>query len=294
MKVIITGASGMIGSALIAALQEQGHEVLQMSSSNQAQPNRIRWNTEEGIRDTFDPHGISAVIHLAGAGIADKAWSQNRKEEILKSRVKASEFLYDYFKKASVFPDVYISASGVGIYPTNTSEILSETSEHGSGFLSHVCIEWERSASLFKAHSSLYIMRLGVVLGEKGFVPAVSAPIKKYAGAVLGSGDQIVPWIHKQDVVNFVIGALQKKWEPGTYNLVAPSVKSLREITVTLAQLLHKPLWLPPVPAFLLKIIIGERAAMVLDSQKVSSQKLLDQGFVFSYPQLKSAIQSVL
>jgi len=294
MKILITGASGMVGKALAEKLALKGVELLQLSSSEKGGENIIRWNTQQGIIDPLPVAEIKGVVHLAGAGIVDEKWTSARKKVILDSRVKASEFLFEAFSKANVFPDFYISASGTGIYPDNLTVPMNESFASAQNFVADVCKEWERAASLFEGKSRLYVMRFGVILGKNGFLKEILKPAKFYAGAVLGSGKQLVPWIHINDVVNVIMKAIEGELPQGTYNLVAPSQNSMEEVTKKAAAMINRPVILPKVPAFVVKLFFGERSSLLLGSQWVVPQNLLDNHYAFEFVDMDSALTHLL
>lgn len=294
MKILITGASGMVGSALNKKLYSLGHEVLTLSSGNVSKKNSFRWSIDKGILDPLPINDIDAVIHLSGAGIAAEKWTEKRKVELIKSRTMAVHYLFEAFKKENKFPTYFISAGGVGIYQVNKPDALSENAPHDNSFLAQICKEWEQAAQLFNPFSKVIVMRMGVVLGNNGFLKEILKPARFYFGAILGNGKQIVPWVQLNDVVNAFVFALQGNLKPDTYNLVAPAKDNLKLITKTAVKFIRKPQPLPSIPAFIIKLLFGERSVLLLSSQIVSSQKLIDQGFIFEETQLSSAINTSL
>lgn len=294
MKILITGASGMVGSALNKKLYSLGHEVLTLSSGNVSKKNSFRWSIDKEILDPLPINDIDAVIHLSGAGIASEKWTEKRKMELIKSRTMAVHYLFEAFKKEKKFPTYFISAGGVGIYQVNKLDALTENAPHDNSFLAQICKEWEQAAQLFNPFSKVIVMRMGVVLGNNGFLKEILKPARFYLGAILGNGKQIVPWVQLNDVVNAFVFALQGNLKPDTYNLVAPANDNLKLITKTAVKFIQKPQPLPSVPAFIIKLLFGERSVLLLSSQIVSSQKLMDQGFIFEETQLSSAINTSL
>jgi uncharacterized protein (TIGR01777 family) len=294
MKILLTGGSGMLGTALRKQLEANGVEVLQLTSSGSKSTHSFRWNTESGIIDPLPLTSIDAIVHLAGAGIAEKPWTALRKKEIIDSRVLATKFLYEACIKANFFPKTFITASGTGVYPSNGEAVYTEDSPFDSSFPANVCKEWEAAADLFSEHATVYKLRFGVILGQGGFLKEILKPAKFYAGAVLGTGEQIVPWVHVDDVVAVILHSLYAKLNGGVYNVVAPCYSSLREITKAATRKINRPIILPPVPGFMVKVLFGERSILLLGSQKVSAHKLLQNGFHFSHTQLDKALESLL
>jgi uncharacterized protein (TIGR01777 family) len=294
MNILITGANGLVGKSLQNKLKRNGINIFTLTSGQKKGENDYRWNTVDGIIDPLPVNQIHGVVHLAGAGIADKAWTDERKKEVLDSRVKASEFLFDAFKKAEHFPDFYITASGVGYYSQDNVKAYSEDGPKGDNFLAEVCDAWEKAADLFQSHCKVYKLRFGVILGDKGFIKEILKPAKFFAGAVLGSGKQIVPWVHLDDVVNVIICSIENKISPNIYNVVAPSENSLDEITRKAARLISRPVILPNIPSFLVKAIFGERSLMLLSGQRIYPGNLLHQGFKFTYKEIDTSLESIL
>lgn len=294
MKILLTGGNGMVGRLLTKQLHDQGYEVLFLSSSGRKSTHSFRWNIQDGIIDPIPLKEIDAVVHLAGAGIADKKWTVKRKKEILDSRVKASRFLFDAFQKEGYFPKYYISASGTGVYPVDTNTEYTEDADFATTFPAKVCKEWENEAQLFAPFSKVYLLRFGVILGNAGFLKEILKPAAFFAGAVLGTGKQYVPWVHVSDVVSVIQSCLFEKLTPGIFNVVAPSHNNLGEISKLAARKIQRPIWLPPIPSFVVKLLFGERSLLLLGSQKVSAKKLVNQDFKFLYSDLNKALDSLL
>jgi uncharacterized protein len=294
MKILITGGSGMIGTALRQQLEAMGHTIYKLSSSNHVQENSFRWNWHKGIIDPIPYTEIDVVIHLAGAGIVDKKWTPQRKEEILKSRTKALDYLYEGFMSAGTFPKRVITASGVGIYPTDAKEEMTESSPVGDGFVPEVCKAWEQAASTFESHSDTFYLRLGVVLGKKGFLEKITMPAKVFLGGIPGDGKQWVPWIHINDVVHVMSACAEGRLPAATYNLVAPTFSTLEEITKVAVKAINRPPILPKIPAPIIKFLLGERSILVLGSQKIIPQALIHQQYAFQFTDVATAIQHLM
>ena len=193
-------------------------------------------------------------------------------------------------------PDYFITASGIGYFPVDSEKVFTEENHPGDSFLSKVCIAWEQEAEAFKAlGSKVYVLRFGSVLAkEKGFLPALLKPINLYAGATIGSGKQYVPWVHVDDIVSIVQQAIENKLPPNIYNTCAPEMKTMSEINKAIARKAKRPLFLPKVPPFVIKLLFGERADLLLTGIKAQPHNLLEAGFKFKYPELDEALNNLI
>ena len=236
--------------------------------------------------------GIDSIIHLAGAGIADKPWSADRKVEIVESRVNSAKLLKQGCIDTNTKLKSYISASAIGWYPLIISEeTFDETSPAGDGFLAEVCKQWEASSELFNdiAHQ-VARLRIGIVLAKDGgALPQMSLPVKLFVGAAVGHGTQAMPWIHLSDVSKMFLHVLENELT-GTYNAVGPENATNEEFMQTIADVLEKPMLLPNVPEFVLKLIFGGKANLISKGVRVSSQKIKETGFSYEYPTLNTAL----
>lgn len=292
-KVIITGGTGLVGQRLTTLLKHKGFEV-SILCRNPKRPNEFKWNIDEHYIDERVFEQASAIIHLAGAGVADKRWTEERKKEIIESRTKSARLLYKYLSGSKHPVASFISASAVGFYGDRKSELLTEDSANGSGFLAEVCKVWEEEAEKFSAlNIAVSKIRIGIVLSKDGgALPKLDFPIKFGIGAYIGDGKQFVPWIHIDDLCNIFIHLLEKNLHD-TYNGCAPDIKTNKEMSETIAMVLHRPFIPFPAPGFILKTVMGEMASMLLMSNNCSSQKIINTGFVFQYPELKEALQNI-
>lgn len=292
-KVIITGGTGLVGQRLTTLLKHKGFEV-NILCRNPKRPNEFKWNIEEGYIDERVFEQASAIIHLAGAGVADKRWTEERKKEIIESRTKSARLLYKYLSGSKYPVASFISASAVGFYGDRKSELLTEDSSNGSGFLAEVCKVWEEEAEKFSAlNIAVSKVRIGIVLSKDGgALPKLDFPIKFGIGAYIGDGKQFVPWVHIDDLCNIFIHLLENNLHD-TYNGCAPDIKTNKEMSETIAEVLHRPFIPFPAPGFILKTVMGEMASMLLMSNNCSSQKIINTGFVFQYPELKEALQNI-
>jgi uncharacterized protein (TIGR01777 family) len=290
--ILIAGGSGLIGKRLYAHLYEKGYNVA-ILSRDKKERNAYYWNPDKGEIDTSILHKVTHLINLSGVSIAGARWTEARKNEIIHSRVFSTEFLFqqkDHFKNLKQ----YISASGVSCYGVE-SETKSYTEEDyfGNDFLSEVVEKWEKAADLFSSIALVSKVRISPVLDSRGgFISEMKKPIQFGAGAVLGSGNQWMPWIHQRDLMA-IFEFIMKNELTGPYNAVSGNVTN-RTLTQMLARKLHRPLVLPALPAWSAKLIFGEMATLFLDGVQVSNQKLKELGFQFQFTELEEALDQVL
>lgn len=298
--ILLTGATGLIGKELGLALVRKGYTLIGLTRNIQKAklqaPYPSQWiecDIEKSSPDLSE-FQIDAVIHLAGEGIAEKSWSQEQKNKILSSRVQGTKNLAAAIKAQKQLKAI-VGASAIGIYrPTNGDEIADENFEHGRAFLSEVTEKWEESSSAFSQLARTVIYRIGVVLSnEGGALPKMTFPAKIFASSRIGSGEQWMSWIHIDDVVDALIAGIEKKNLNGTYNLVAPEPAQQSDFAKLIAKSM-KALSGPPIPSFMLQIMLGEQAQLVTTSLKISSQKLSSSGFVFRFANLAEALDDLL
>ncbi len=291
MKVLIAGGSGLIGRALVKQLESEGHTV-GVLSRNPKDPKHIAWNPAKGEVDTQALADVEVLIHLSGAGIADKAWSKKRKEELLRSRVEPIRCLWEHRDKMTNLKQS-IAISGVNCYGLEDREKpYTENEAYGSGFIDQLVREWEEAAMLFAGHVPVCILRTGVVLSDDGgAVKRLVQPLRYGLGAVLGNGKQWMPWVHSEDVARAFAFMIEGHRE-GTYNLVAGNVSN-RELTQLLARKMSKRLWLPPVPGIFMKMMFGQMAELLLKGVKISNEQLRSTGFEFRYSRIEDAVDSL-
>jgi len=298
-NIIITGGTGLVGGEITKILLKKGHRVRHLSrrAANSAEIVTFKWDIENEYIDEAVFAGVDYIIHLAGAGIADKRWTDDRKQVILESRVNSTKLLYRYAKQLSLKIKGFISASAIGYYGMDTGDrLMKETGSPGKDFLAEVTKNWESTVGAFEEiNTRTVVFRIGIVLSEKGGVlPRIAAPIKWGLGAPIGSGDQYLSWVHIRDLARMFADSLENQSFNGIYNAVAPNPATNREFTKAAAEVLNKPLILPNVPGFALKLIMGEMAEMILGGNKVSSEKVENQGFVFEFQALKPALKDLL
>lgn len=300
MRVLITGATGLIGKALVKKCIEQQMDVHYLSTSQQKIEHKenykgFYWNPSKGEIDSFALEGVDAIIHLAGASIA-KRWTKTYKLEIIESRVLTANLLFNTLQKNNHQVKQFISSSGINIYPSDYNTTYTEDfHDFDNSFLANVVNQWEEVANKFSVLDvKVAKIRTGMVLDtHQGAFPQIVSPIQYGFGAPLGMGKQWQSWIHIQDIANLYLFVLKGGLE-GIYNAVAPEPVTNIEMTKQIAKQLKKPLFLPKIPSFVLKIMLGELATLLLSSQKVSSQKIEDKGFVFQYPNLQKALAHLL
>jgi uncharacterized protein (TIGR01777 family) len=303
-NILLTGGTGLIGHEVSKALSEKGHKLFVVTrNAKKAQASSafpchfIEGHLESESLRNSELAEVDAVINMMGETI-DGRWTSHKKQKIYDSRAKASQNLIDSVSGNKRIKKI-ISFSAIGYYGNRGEDELIETSVPGEGFLSQVCKDWEKpwqlaiSKNLFP-NAEISILRMGMVLAANGGAfNKLKKIFGKRLGSVLGSGQQWVSWIHIQDVVNVVCWALEQKGVGGIYNTVAPQPVRNIQLSKTLAESLHRGM-MPRVPAAVLKIALGEMSALVLDSQKVSSQRLQNAGFQFQHPDFKDAVQSLL
>lgn len=297
-NVLITGASGLVGTRLTSLLMQKGYQVSHLSRRSSSGPILThQWSVVDGTMENSAIDGVDSIVHLAGAGIADKRWTSSRKREILESRTKSSELLYHTLKQNPNQVKTFVSASAIGIYGNGGAEkIFTEEDKPADDFLADVVRQWEESVDRIAGLGIRVVkIRIGILLSEKGGALAeMVKPIKWCVGSPLGSGKQILSWIHMDDVCRIFIKAIEDESMAGAYNAVSPIPASNKELTVAIAKALDKPLWAPNVPRFVLKLILGEMSELVLKGSHVSAHKIKNTGFEFEHTDLDDAIGKLL
>lgn len=300
MKVLITGATGLIGRALCRSLSEQGHAVVALSRSPEttrglAAAELHKWDPRFGQFPARTLAGVDAVVHLAGEPIVARRWSEEQKKLIRDSRVLTTRTLVEAFRSLDQRPAVFVCGSAVGFYGDRGDEQLVETSPVGKGFLSEVCQEWENEAARASELGMRVVeVRTGVVLSANGgALPKMLAPFKLGLGGRLGSGKQWFPWIHIRDIVGIFSHAMRSSLLEGPVNGVAPEAATNAEFTSHLARVLHRPAFLP-VPELALRVLMGEMAEALLGSQRVIPAAALASKYEFHYQSLTPALDHVL
>ena len=300
MKILITGATGLIGTELVLLLLQNGIVVHYLTTSkskikNESNYHGFYWNPAQGVIDENCMMGVDAVIHLAGASIS-KRWTDAYKTEILESRILATNTLFKAIKENPNQIKQIVSASGTAIYPDSAHVVYSENNTKSEdNFLSNVVVKWEESVDKFQLLKiKVCKIRTGVVFAKNGgALLEMMKPIRFGLGSNFGDGSQISSWIHVHDVAAMYLFAVQNSWE-GTYNAVAPFPVSNKQLTQDLAKKLHRPLWLPGIPKFVMKFILGDMHELLFNDKKISAQKAIDAGFHFQFPTLEKALQEIL
>ncbi|MFZ0038898.1 MAG: TIGR01777 family oxidoreductase [Candidatus Acidiferrales bacterium] len=297
MRILITGASGLVGSALSSALGEDGHSVGRfVRPGPPAGKGDVAWNPATGEMDMSAAEGADAVVNLAGASIGGCRWTEERKTLLRTSRVNLTERLVRNFEQLRRRPAVLVSASAIGYYGDRGDEALVETSAPGKDFLPQLSSEWEAAAmGAEKLGIRTVITRFGIVLAKNGgALPRMLTPFKMGVGGKLGSGKQWMSWVALDDVVGAIREAIMRPSFRGPVNVVAPNPVRNADFTRVLARVLHRPA-LFPAPAFVLRLMLGEMAdALLLSSQRVVPQKLLDDKFPFKFAELETALRHAL
>ncbi len=299
-KVLIAGGRGLIGSRLTTLLQEKGYKVAYLSRSRKSE-GEIKvfgWDIEKGWIEPGAVESAHYIINLAGAGVADKRWTETFKKEIIKSRTETNNILFKELKRTGYMLKAYVSASAAGYYgEDNGSRWLNESSAAGNDFLAQVCKKWEEAPDkVANLGIRLLKFRIGVVLSmEGGALPQLAKPAKLGLAAPVGSGEQYMSWIHIDDLCHMIIKGMEDSSMEGVYNGVGPEPVTNKHFMETLAGVLQKPFFAPRVPAAAIKLAMGsERAGIVLGSQRVSSERIEKSGFQFQYPVLRTALKDLL
>lgn len=295
MKVLVSGSSGLIGSALVPALRQAGHQVVRLVRRRPEPPDEFFWLPDAGQLDRSALEGVDAVVHLAGETIG-KRWTSSAKERIRASRIEGARLLTEAMREMGTPPRVFVSASAVGYYGDRGSEILDENEAPGRGFLAEVCKDWE-AATRPAAERGVRVVnaRTGIVLSGRGGALKAMLPLFQLGlGGVLGDGRQYMSWIAIDDVVRGYLHLLEDSGLSGPVNLTSPNPVTNAEFTQTLAKVLGRPAFLR-VPAQVLTLPMGEMAQeTLLASQRAIPRRLLERSFQFQYPELERALRHVL
>ncbi len=294
-KILITGGSGLVGKRLSRLLKIRGDEVIHLSRNvkPEAEFPTYVWDIQQQQLDTTAFDGVDHIIHLAGAGIADKRWTAARKKEIVESRVLGTRLLVDALEWLPKKPKTFIAASAIGYYG-DTEALCTEDSAAGHDFLATTCMAWENESLRAQTFMRSCILRIGIVLSaEDGALPKLMLPFKMYAGAVLGSGKQFMSWIHIDDLCAAFIHLIDNPDSQGIYNGVAPIPETHYTFSKALANAMKRPLWLW-IPGIFLSLALGEMALTVLTGQQVSNEKLHQSGFRCKFGNIHSALADLL
>jgi uncharacterized protein len=311
--VLITGGTGMIGKALTSALLEKGYEVIVLTRSivhgpqtiaNSQQlkaknPQFANWNLKAKFIDRWAIEKADHIIHLAGASVAEKRWTKKRKQEILSSRAESGKLIIESLKTIPNQVRTVIGISGIGYYGPDRSKTTGfiETHPAYDDFLSRVCQQWEESLQpVLSMRKRLVILRTGMVLSkEGGALKEFLKPLRFGVATILGSGKQVISWIQINDLVRIFISAIENENLLGIYNAVAPEPVTNKKFVIELAKIKNRKYFIPfHVPSFLLRSILGEMSIEVLKSATVSSGKIIDAGFTFQFPDIRSSVKNIV
>jgi len=301
MKIILAGASGFIGKFLLEHLEKEGHQLFLLTRNQKIStilisPNvkRLTW---DGINlDAWknELEDADALINLSGENIAEKRWTKERKKAIRDSRVQSTHALVSAIRSINNPSLTFINASAVGYYGNIPEGEVDEKFPAGNDFLAETCYYWEEEAlEANKAGVRVILLRIGVVLEKGGgAIDKMLPPFEAFLGGPLGSGNQWFPWIHRNDIANIISFCLKTEIISGPVNAVSPNPLTMKEFSKAFGNAIHRPSW-APVPSFVLRLVLGEMAGMILSGQKVVPKKLLNAGFQFRYPTIENALSAI-
>ncbi|MDG1762284.1 MAG: TIGR01777 family oxidoreductase [Flavobacteriaceae bacterium] len=302
MKLLITGATGLIGKKITENLLETGFQIHYLTTGK-SKTNILQgatgfyWNPEQNQIDLKCFYGVDTIIHLAGSTVS-KRWTKSYKEKIYSSRINSSKLLLKGIEDLNGEHQIkhLVSASAIGVYPSDFNDYFDEEAEVSrTTFMERVVIDWENETDSFSSEGiSIAKLRIGLVLSESGGVlGTLKLPTYFGLGAAFGSGKQGQSWIHMNDLVGIFLKAVEDQWE-GVFNAVAPNPVTQSEFIASLSRALKRPYFLPPIPAFLIRIGAGEMSDLVLDSHWISSQKVIDKGYSFQYTDIQKALDDLI
>jgi uncharacterized protein (TIGR01777 family) len=295
-SILISGGTGLIGKQLSKLLRENGHVVRILSRKPSNNNTFIHWDIDQQYISENALIGIDTIVHLAGEGIADGKWTDERKKEIFDSRVNSTKLLYSILSKGNHQVKSFISASAVGYYSEQGDKMMVETDSANTDFLGATCLAWENELDKI---SSLNIrtvkLRTGIVLSlAGGALKKMILSFKFGFGSAIGDGKQWMSWIHEKDLCKMYVYAIENANLTGAYNAVAPIPVRNNEFSKLLASALKKPFWFPNVPKFMLQLLFGEMSIVILGSTKASSQKIEDAGFEFQFRTLDTCLKNLV
>ena len=299
MRVLITGATGLVGQQLVKYLLAQGHNVHYLTTrksaiKEEANYKGFYWNIKEDSLDTSCFKGVDKIVHLAGASVS-KRWTSSWKKQILDSRIDTTKLLYKYLAAEKHQVNQFITASGISIYKDSlTTTHTEESSEIQDDFLGNVVKKWEAEAEKFETLGiAVSKIRTGIVLAKEGALSKMAGPIKLGAGSVFGSGKQYQSWIHINDLVRIYSFVMSRELR-GVFNATAPNPVTSKVLTKAIAKQLSRPLLLPNIPKVVMRLVLGEMHQLLFLSQKVDAEKIVKKGFKFNYPSLEEALEDLL
>ncbi|NWQ42590.1 TIGR01777 family protein [Bacillus sp. EB106-08-02-XG196] len=298
MKIVVAGGSGFIGQTLTQLLLAEGHSVVILTRKERKSSGKIefvRW-LDEGVLPEKEIRHADAFINLAGVSINDGRWSKSHQKQIYESRMTATDELLRIISLLQEKPSVLVNASAIGIYPSSKNAAYTENSlETATDFLGRTVQDWENKAQQVERDSIRAVfMRFGVVLGkEEGALPLMAMPYRLFVGGKVGTGEQWVSWVHVTDVVRTILFAITSDQLSGPVNVTAPNPLRMNEFGKSIGSVLQRPHWLP-VPSFAMKMVLGQKSALVLEGQHVIPQVLQENGFEFKFPTLRLALEDLL
>jgi len=299
-KILITGGSGLVGSYLSDQLSQEGFEVVHLSRKREhaKKYDTFTWDIPNGTIEDGAFEGVRFIIHLAGAGVAEKKWTSSRKQELISSRVDSANLLFEYLRQHALSVEGFISASAIGIYGFDTGGILQteDRKQLGDDFLATLTKKWEAAADQFEQLKIRVVkLRVGLVLSTNGGLLEKMLPIAKMGlSSSFGSGEQFMSWIHINDLSSMFIESIKNHEIKGVYNAVAPKPVTNSEFLKKLTFILKRPYFLPNTPKFFMKLIFGELSSAITGGNLVSSKKIEETGFTFHFPELDTALNDLL
>ncbi len=297
--ILVSGGAGVIGKHLCPELKKRGYDVTVLSRKNRGN-NQFRtfwWDPDSSEIEEGAIESADYIIHLSGANLGDKRWTSEQKQIIIDSRVKTAHLIFEKIQEKKHPLKAFISSSAIGYYGTTPTERkFNESDPPGNDFLAEVCLKWEEAVDRFQQSGIRTVkIRSGVVLTrEGGALSQMKRPVVLGIGSPFGTGRQYMPWIHIDDLCAIYTKAVEDSQMSGVYNAATPDNKTNAEFMRLLAHVLNQPFWFPKVPAFVMKLILGERASIILQGNKVSCEKIIREGFNFKYPDLESALKILI
>ena len=301
MRIVITGGTGLIGSAVAREMGSAGHEVVvltrDLAKTGPLPPNTraVQWDGRTAGDWAKLLDGDAVIVHLAGDSVAAGRWTEEKKRRIRDSRVESGRAVLEAVRQAKAKPRALLQGSAVGYYGDAGDEVVTETHPPGDDFLARVCVEWEASTAEVAAMGVRRpVLRTGIVLSDRGgALPRMALPFRMLAGGPLGNGRQWFPWIHEVDEVGAIRFLIEHEEADGPFNLTAPAPVTNRDLSRALGQVLHRPSF-APAPGFALRLLLGEMADALLHGQRAVPRRLLDLGYVFRYSEALGALRSLL